>query len=610
MSVALSTSGRGVLCVFLGLLAAAPGCKSDTGTVDETQDAGTEQPRSDAGPQVRVPAAPAAPTAVAGNGEATVTWRAPDNGGSAITRYTVTSSPGGIQAVVPGATTTNVIVRGLTPGTAYTFTVFATNVAGAGPASSPSNAVTPRPSGPCPGFAALPAMSSPLLATTASGSTGEYTPGLQLVQAPDVWDANRDAVLDPGAPTGTGIKVCVVGDGIDLRHPELKAAYLGGRDFVEDDDDPSDSTNGAWGQGVGTSMAGVLAAQFGSAGAVDPRDARMDPEGVVGVAPGVGLLVARVLDTQGRGSTADVIAGVQWCKFQGARVVVIGFGSPIPNTVEEQAFASLAEQGVLFIAAAGSGGNDSPLVYPAGYASVLAVGAVGMDRRLAPFSSTGSGLSLVAPGVDILTTGTVAGRDAVQELSVAGQSYDASPITFGARGAYTGPLVNCGLGDSVSSCQGGTCEGFVALIGRGTPSLAEAVGNVRAQGARAVILAHDAADGSTGDYTLGEPSPGWPPAVSVSQASGQELRSRTGNSATVSVTAVDYTYKSNTAVAAAHAAGVAALVWSARPSLTPAEVRQLLENSAMDLGAPGRDTQFGYGLVRARSALDLLNSRP
>lgn len=93
-------------------------------------------------PPVTVPAAPGAVKAVAGNASAAVTWSAPANGGSAITRYTVTASPGGRTCSSNRATTC--AVTGLANGTAYTFTVRAANVAGTGPASARSAAVTPR----------------------------------------------------------------------------------------------------------------------------------------------------------------------------------------------------------------------------------------------------------------------------------------------------------------------------------------------------------------------------------------------------------------------------------------------------------------------------------
>jgi uncharacterized repeat protein (TIGR01451 family) len=87
------------------------------------------------------PGAPTAATAVAGNGAATVSFTPPlSNGGSPITSYTVTSSPGGASASGPGSPIT---VSGLSNGTSYTFTVTATTMQGTGPASAPSTAVTP-----------------------------------------------------------------------------------------------------------------------------------------------------------------------------------------------------------------------------------------------------------------------------------------------------------------------------------------------------------------------------------------------------------------------------------------------------------------------------------
>src|SRR5208337_5546008 len=90
---------------------------------------------------ITVPGAPTIGTATAGNAQATVSFTPPvSNGGSAITGYTLTSNPGGI--IAKGAASP-ITVTGLTNGTAYTFTVTATNAVGTGPASSPSKSVTP-----------------------------------------------------------------------------------------------------------------------------------------------------------------------------------------------------------------------------------------------------------------------------------------------------------------------------------------------------------------------------------------------------------------------------------------------------------------------------------
>jgi hypothetical protein len=88
-----------------------------------------------------VPAAPAAPSAVPGDRQAFVTWAAPAANGSPITGYTVTAAPGGATCTTTGALSCT--VGGLTNGTAYTFTVVATNAIGNSAPSAPSGAVTP-----------------------------------------------------------------------------------------------------------------------------------------------------------------------------------------------------------------------------------------------------------------------------------------------------------------------------------------------------------------------------------------------------------------------------------------------------------------------------------
>ena len=92
---------------------------------------------------LQVPNAPTIGTATAGGASASVTFTAPSNvGGGAITSYTAISSPGGITGT---SASSPITVSGLTNGTAYTFTVVATNIYGSGPASAASNSVTPVP---------------------------------------------------------------------------------------------------------------------------------------------------------------------------------------------------------------------------------------------------------------------------------------------------------------------------------------------------------------------------------------------------------------------------------------------------------------------------------
>jgi len=88
------------------------------------------------------PGAPTGANATAGDAQASVTFTAPTNtGGAPVTGYTVTSSPDNKTGTGTGSP---IVVTGLTNGTAYTFTVVASNIAGPGPASTASNSVTPQ----------------------------------------------------------------------------------------------------------------------------------------------------------------------------------------------------------------------------------------------------------------------------------------------------------------------------------------------------------------------------------------------------------------------------------------------------------------------------------
>ena len=71
----------------------------------------------------------------------------------------------------------------------------------------------------------------------------------------------------------------------------------------------------------------------------------------------------------------------------------------------------------------------------------------------------------------------------------------------------------------------------------------------------------------------------------------------------------DYAFQSGTSMAAAFVSGAAALLFAAQPSITAAQVRDILQRTATDIGSPGRDTTFGFGLVNLVAAfaeLDVL----
>jgi hypothetical protein len=145
-----------------------------TFTVTATSVNGTGPPSSpsNAVTPVTVPSAPAAPSALGGDGRAIVSWVAPSsNGGTPVTGYTVVSSPGGHTCTWTSGPLA-CAVDGLTNGTAYTFTVRATNAVGPGPMSPASTPVVPAELE----GAAFFGLSPKRLLDSRDGTGGHHTP--------------------------------------------------------------------------------------------------------------------------------------------------------------------------------------------------------------------------------------------------------------------------------------------------------------------------------------------------------------------------------------------------------------------------------------------------
>ena len=150
-----------------------------------------------------VPGAPGQPTAVAGSGTGVVdvTFTAPgSDGGATITSYTVTANPGAATCVRATAGTCSIV--GLTPGTAYTFSVRANNSVGESSASTPSAAFTPK---------ARPGAASSVTAAADLSTTGRVTVSWTAAAANGA-SVNYVArlVQDPSKSCSTATTTCAI----------------------------------------------------------------------------------------------------------------------------------------------------------------------------------------------------------------------------------------------------------------------------------------------------------------------------------------------------------------------------------------------------------------
>jgi len=406
--------------------------------------------------------------------------------------------------------------------------------------------------------------------------------GIDLVQARDVWDSNRDGQLDPGAPTGEGITVCVIDSGLTASHENFEdVEVIGGHPAGWDNDRC----------GHGTHVAGTVAAAN-------------DGRGVVGVSPGgVSLFIVKVFGNSTNDScqwtySSSLVDAATRCANAGAKVINMSLGGGGSSTAEGNAFQNLQDNGVLSIAAAGNSGNSS-LSYPASYDSVVSIAAVDQNANRASFSQFNSQVELAAPGVGTLSTLGFA----ASAFQVAGQTYGTNVLTNSVQTSVSGDLIEAGL---CLDPLGAEAAGKIVLCQRGEIPFADKALNAQAGGAVGVAIYNNEPGNFSGTFgTTSVAIPG----ISLSQADGQALVADSlGLSAMLSTT---YTYPtsgygnmSGTSMASPHAAGAAAVLWSAKPEMTAAEVRAVLGATAQDRGTPGRNHQYGHGLIQLKDAVD------
>jgi len=418
-------------------------------------------------------------------------------------------------------------------------------------------------------------------AAISAAETSQTVPyGVDMVQARDVWDANRDSVVDTGAPTASNRKICIIDSGIYTEHEDLKGVNANGYDG-----------NLPWSldySGHGTHVSGTIAAMNNDLG-------------VIGVTPGtVSIYMVRVFGDDGAWAySSTLIDAANRCYTAGANIISMSLGGGRKSRTEQTAFDSLYAKGILSIAAAGNEGT-SALSYPASYTSVVSVAAIDANKEVADFSQYNSQVELAAPGVGVLST--VPYLD-LSSLTVSGIAYTASHIEYSARGTASGTLVNGGLCDAV-----GSWSGKIVLCQRGDISFYDKVLNVQNSGGTAAVIYNNEPGNFLG--TLGEGYSSDIIGISLSQEDGLLMLAKVGSVGTVdsSLTqpASGYEYYDGTSMATPHVSAVAALVWSAKPTATNVEVREALTSTAEDLGAAGRDLYYGFGLVQAKDAITAL----
>ncbi len=193
--------------------------------------------------------------------------------------------------------------------------------------------------------------------------------GILRVNAPAAWAKTK----------GRGVKVAVVDTGIDASHPDIKPNYAGCYNA-------RGGTSCRDGSKHGTHVAGTIA------GALDGK-------GVAGVAPQARLYAVKVLDDNGNGGLVSIIKGLIWCGKNKMDVANLSLGAPIGTVFMRAAVKYAVWKGVTVVAAAGN--NGGRINCPACYPDSIAVSASDSSDKLADFSSRGSQVDFIAPGVGI-----------------------------------------------------------------------------------------------------------------------------------------------------------------------------------------------------------------
>ncbi len=235
----------------------------------------------------------------------------------------------------------------------------------------------------------LPCLSfcHPNTASTGPRSRG----GMNVIRA---WQHLRRA----GRPGAAGVKVAVLDTGIAYRkygrrfsrNPDLaKKRFLPGYDFVERDRIPLDLN------GHGTHVASTIA------------QTTNNRKGLTGIAFKAKLIPVRVMDANGRGTTANIASGIRWAANHGARVISmsLNFDCGVSIPAVESALKHAYRKGVVLVGSSGNrSAQDCPSL-PATAPQVISVGGTTESGCVATYSFKSDAIDIVAPGGGVAQSG-------------------------------------------------------------------------------------------------------------------------------------------------------------------------------------------------------------
>lgn len=223
----------------------------------------------------------------------------------------------------------------------------------------------------------------------------------------------RNLPLDKGytwpESAGAGVTAYVIDTGIRITHKDFGGRASYGWDFVGNDRTAQD------GNGHGTHVAGTIVGTK------------------YGVAKKAKVVAVRVLDNNGSGTTAQVIAGIDWVTKHAKKPAVANLSlGGFANAQLDAAVRNSIASGVTYAVAAGNDGLPAGLYSPARVTQALTVGASDRTDARASFSNTGAALDLFAPGVAITSASYASDTG---KATFSGTSM-ASPHVAGAAALY------------------------------------------------------------------------------------------------------------------------------------------------------------------------------